>query len=151
MTKVVHYETNFYDWALYNAQLLREGRFSEIDVEHIAEELESLGKKDRREIISRFKILLGYLLKWQYQPDYRGRSWRGSIIEQRSEIKDLIAENPSLKPYQQEAVITAYPKAVGLATQETGLNVNVFPSTCPYTMKEILDDQFFPENRSPSK
>lgn len=147
MNQAADYETDFYAWALYNAQLLREGRLSELDVEHLAEELESMGKRDRRELISRFKILLGHLLKWQYQPDYRGRSWRGSIIEQRSEIRELIKENPSLRPYLPNSVIDAYSKAVELATKETRLSINTFPRECPYSLEKILDDDFYPENQ----
>lgn len=147
MNQSADYETDFYAWALHNAQLLREGRLSELDVEHLAEELESMGKRDRRELISRFKILLGHLLKWQYQPDYRGRSWRGSIIEQRSEIKELIKENPSLRPYLPDSIIDAYSKAVELATKETRLSINTFPRECPYSLEKILDDDFYPENQ----
>ena len=84
MNKSVEYDTDFYTWALHNAQLLRERRWSEIDVEHLIEELESMGKNNQRELNSRFKILLAQLLKWQYQPDHRSKSWQRSIDEQRS-------------------------------------------------------------------
>jgi hypothetical protein len=146
MSNPIDYETDFYAWALHNAQLLREGKLSEIDIEHIAEELETMGKNNQRELTSRLKILLGHLLKWQYQADYRGRSWRGSIIEQRSEIKDLLEENPSLKPILSQTICLAYPKAVNLASEETGLSKNTFPQTCPYSQEQILQNGFYPDH-----
>jgi len=146
MSNPIDYETDFYAWALHNAQLLREGKLSEIDIEHIAEELETMGKNNQRELTSRLKILLGHLLKWQYQADYRGRSWRGSIIEQRSEINDLLEENPSLKPILSQTIHLAYPKAVNLASEETGLSKNTFPQTCPYSQEQILQNGFYPDH-----
>lgn len=146
MSKPINYETDFYAWALHNAQLLREGKLSEIDIEHIAEELETMGKNNQRELISRLKILLGHLLKWQYQPDYRGRSWRGSIIEQRSEIEDLLEENPSLKSLLSSAINSAYPKAVALASEETRLSKTTFPQICSYSQEQILQKGFYPDH-----
>jgi hypothetical protein len=145
MKNTIDYQTDFYAWALHNAKLLRQKHFSELDIEHIAEELESMGKNNKRELTSRFKILLAHLLKWHYQPDYRGRSWRSSIVEQRSEITDLIEDNPSLRPLFEESVTNAYPKAVKFAVKETGLPTNTFPRTCPYSLEQILDEDFYPE------
>ena len=85
------YAQDFYTWAMRNAELLRQGRLQEIDVEHLAEELESMGRRERHELVSRLKILLGHLLKWQFQPAYRSSSWRGSIVEQRLQVRDLLA------------------------------------------------------------
>jgi hypothetical protein len=146
MGRITDYEKDFYGWALHNAELLRQGRLSEIDIEHIAEELESTGKRDRRELTSRFKILLAHLLKWQYQPKYRGRSWQRSVDEQRSEIIDLITDNPHLKNYISQSLIDAYPKAVKLAVKETRLSTNSFPLECPYSLENILAENFYPEN-----
>jgi hypothetical protein len=145
MKMTVDYDTDFHAWALHNAKLLRQGKFAELDVEHLAEELESMGKTNKRELTSRFKILLAHLLKWQYQPDYRGRSWRSSIVEQRSEISELTAENPSLKPLFNEVIADAYLKAIKFAAKETGLLVNTFPQKCPYSLEQIVDDDFYPE------
>jgi hypothetical protein len=136
------YDTDFYAWALHNAQLLREGKFSEIDIEHIIEELESMGKSDKRELTSRLKILIAHLLKWEYQPKRRGRSWKRSIDEQRIQITDLLSENPSLKSLWEEAKTNAYPDAVKLAVKETKLSS--FPTTCLYTTEELLDEDFYP-------
>lgn len=145
MNKAFDYEIDFYNWALHNAQLLREGKLSEIDVEHIAEELESMGKRDKRELISRLKILLAHLLKWQYQPGGRSTSWRGSIVEQRVQLNDLVVETPSLKKSQLlEAINTAYPFALALAVKETNIPISHFPQLCPFTKEEILNEDFYP-------
>lgn len=145
MNKTISYDTDFYAWTSYNAQLLREGKFAELDVEHIAEELESLGKNNKRELISRLKILIGYLLKWQYQPGGRSTNWRGSIVEQRLQLNDLIEYSSSLKPQLLEAITQAYPHAVELASDDTGFLESVFPEICPYSQEQILTKGFFPE------
>ncbi len=141
------YEQDFYAWATRNAELLRQGKLTEIDIEHIAEELESMGRRDRHELVSRLKILLGHLLKWEFQPLYRSSGWRGSITEQRLQIQDLLQFSPSLKPFLAEAVAAAYSDGVKLAAKETGLPRPVFPDACPYVIERILDDDFFPENQ----
>jgi hypothetical protein len=151
---MIDYKVDFHAWALHNAQLLRQGQLSEIDCEHIAEELESTGKSQRQEIVSRLKILLGHLLKWAYQFNqitakwpWEGGSWRGTIREQRMRINDLIQDNPSLKPYLPNAIRLAYPEAIELASEDTGFLASTFPEICPYTPECILDRQFFPECR----
>lgn len=106
MNKPVDYDTDFYAWALHNAELLRQGRFSEVDIKHVAEELEDMGSH-KPELTSRFIILIGHLLKWEYQPHYRGRSWRRSIDEQRLQINWLIQKKPSLKLGLLEAIAEA--------------------------------------------
>ncbi len=145
MNKAIDYETDFYAWASYHAQLLREGKFSELDVEHLAEELENMGKNNKRELVSRLKILIGHLLKWQYQPGGRSTSWRSSIVEQRLQINDLIADNPSLKPQLLEAITKAYSNAVELASDDTGFSESVFPKICPYSQEQILTKGFLPQ------
>lgn len=145
MNKAIDYDTDFCAWASYNAQLLREGKFSELDIEHIAEELESMGKNNKRELISCLKILIGHLLKWQYQLGGRSTSWRGSIVEQRLQLNDLIEYNPSLKSQLLEAIAKAYPHAVELASDDTGFLESVFPDICPYSQEQILTKGFFPE------
>jgi len=145
MTKLTAlYAKDFHAWTMQNAELLRQGRLTEIDAEHLAEELETMGRRDRHELISRLKILLGHSLKWEYQSAHRSGSWRGSIIEQRLQVRDLFAFSPSLKPFAAEAVAAAYGDAVKLACRETGLADSVFPHDCPYALAQILDDDFFP-------
>lgn len=143
MNKVVDYETDFYHWALHNAQLLKEGKFSELDVEHLIEELEDMGN-NRQELASRFMVLIGHLLKWEYQPNHRSSSWEGSINEQRLQINWLIQDKPSLKPNLLPAVTKAYPQAVKLAAKDTNLPQTQFPQECPYTLEQLLDEDFYP-------
>ncbi len=144
MSELIDYEKDFYAWAVHNAELLRQGKLSEIDVEHIAEELEGMGKNSKRELISRLKILLGHLLKWQYQSGKRSRSWRITIDGQRIQINDLLNDSPSLKPHLPKAVVDAYPAAVRLAVKDTHLSSSHFPKECLYTLEQILDEDFYP-------
>jgi hypothetical protein len=138
------YEQDFSFWLNSNIQLLKEARFNELDIEHLIDELESMGKRDKRELVSRFIILIAHLLKWQYQTDKQSTSWRCSIIEQRKKIAHLLKNEPSLKTYISEAIENAYPDAVDLASEETELPLSVFPTHCPYTQQHILD-KFYPE------
>ncbi len=139
------YEADFAAWALRNAQLLREGRIAEADLENISEELESLARKDRNELISHLVILLLHLLKYQYQKQRRNRGWRNSIVEQRYQVQRQLKLSPSLKPFLPTAMEEAYPDAVKLAVQETGLDKSVFPSEGPYTIEDVLREDFFGE------
>lgn len=140
------YEQDFYQWTQHNAQLLRDGKLTEIDNLHIAEELESMGKRDKRELISRLTILLAHLLKWQFQPQFRSKSWQFTLREQRSQIAKLLKDSPSLKPYlQEEGILEAYPDALEIANDETGLSVSAFPERCPYSIEQMFDKTFYPE------
>ena len=107
MNKIA-YETDFYGWANEQAALLREGRLHEADIENIAEEIESMGRSEKRELVSRLVVLLTHLLKWRYQPGGRGSSWRASVVVQRDRIADHLSDNPSLKPKIPEALTRAY-------------------------------------------
>jgi hypothetical protein len=98
------YESDFYAWANEQATLLREGRFAEADVENIADEIESLGRSEKRDLVNRLAVLLAHLLKWQFQPVWRGKSWRLTIKEQRRRLSEHLDENPSLKPLVGEAI-----------------------------------------------
>jgi len=145
MTTTSLYEQDIHAWTRQTAELLRQRRFQELDIEHLVEELETMGRRDRQELISRLKILLGHLLKWQYQPAHRSSSWRGSILEQRLCIRDLLKDAPSLKPFLAEAAKLAYDDGVRLASQETGLSTAQFPGTLAYALDSLLDDDWFPE------
>lgn len=145
MNKLFDYETDFYAWALHNAQLLREGKFSELDVDHLVEELEDMGN-NKLELASRFIILIAHLLKWEYQPERRGRSWERSIDEQRSQIDWLLQNKPSLKPGLTDAATEIYSRAVKLAAKETKFPLTHFPPACPYSIEQLLDEDFYPEN-----
>ncbi len=137
------YEKDFYAWSQQQAALLRAGRAGEADLENIAEEIESMGKTEKRELVSRLTVLLLHLVKWRYQPGKRGRSWRLSIKGQRVDIRDLLDQNPSLKPLVAQSVDQAWPRALIEAEKETGLEA--FPATCPWGAEALLDDDFWPD------
>jgi hypothetical protein len=138
------YKTDFHAWTLKAAELIRQHRFDEVNTDDLAEELDSMGKRERNEIANRLVVLLAHLLKWQFQPAYRSTSWRSSIIEQRKQIQRQIQSSTSVKPYVPEAVEDAYPDAVDIAARETLLSLERFPETCPYAIDEILDFDFYP-------
>jgi len=138
------YERDFYAWANEQASLLRAGRLSEADIENIAEEIESMGRSEKRELVSRLKVLLIHLLKWQFQPALRGNSWRLSIEEQRRGVADHMADNPSLKDRLPAALVSAYADAILAAARETGLDRRTFPSPCVWSFEQMMDDDFWP-------
>jgi hypothetical protein len=146
------YEQDFYGWIHHNIKLLQQGRIAEIEVNSLIEELESMAKRDRHELVSHFIILIAHLLKWQFQlkqlqnywDSWQGGSWRSSIIEQRLQIDRQLELSPSLKPHLLETIHKAYPRAVELASEETGLPRKIFPKSCPYTLGQLLDNKFFP-------
>lgn len=144
----VEYEQDLYAWAMRNVQLLREGRLTEIDAEHIAEELESMGRSEKYQLMNRLAILFAHLLKWQYQPEHRSGSWKGTIREQRKRLRKLFKENPSLKSEQiiAEVIFDAYDIGITRASVETGFAETIFPPDCPYTLDQALDENFYPEN-----
>jgi len=137
------YETDFYAWANQQAELLRAGKLSSADIENIAEEIESMGKGERRELESRLTILLLHLLKWLYQPAFRGNGWRLSVKEQRRKMARHLKQNPSLKATLGEALIDAYGDALIAAERETG--IAAFPAECPWSFETIMDAEFWPE------
>jgi len=139
------YEQDFYAWANEQAALLREGKLSAADIEHIAEEIESMGRTEKRELVNRLAVLLLHLLKWQYQPAMRGNSWRLSIEEQRYRLADHLADNPSLKAKLSESVSNAYRLALVEAERETGLSRSTFPVSCPWSFEQMMEDDFWPE------
>jgi hypothetical protein len=146
MSNAELYDADFYAWANEQAGLLRAGKFSEADIDHIAEEIESMGKTEKRELVSRLKVLMMHLLKWQFQPTGRSISWRLAVEEQRREVIDHLADNPSLRARLGEAVISAYASAVLGAARETGLDRAIFPPVCPWMFDEqIIAHDFWPE------
>jgi len=139
------YEADFHAWTQEQASLLHDGRWSEIDLANLIEEVASLGKQQRQELRNRLSVLMGHLLKWQYQPQKRSRSWLATIRIQRRDILGLLQDNPSLKSYLDQALLDAYPNARDLAMGETDLPEQTFPDLCLYSLVDILDDRFFPE------
>jgi len=139
------YNQDFYSWAQQQAELLRDGRLSELDAEHLLEEVLDMSGSKRRELKNRLAVLIAHLLKWQYQPGRRSRSWLLTIEEQRQEIADLLQENPGLKPEIAEQLNKAYRIAILQAAKETGLAKNVFPTECPWSFEQIINNEFLPE------
>ncbi len=128
-----------------NAQLLREGKVTQIDLDNLIEEIESMVGNQYNEFVNRLRLLLAHLLKWQYQPGLQSRSRRLTLKEQRKQIQRLIKHNPSLKAKIKTAFLEAYEEALILAEKETGLEGNTFPIECPYTFEECLEEEFYPE------
>jgi hypothetical protein len=143
------YDQDFYAWANEQAALLRAGKLAEADIENIAEEIESLGKSEKRELLSRLAVLLQHLVKWCFQPDRRGASWEATIIIQRRELEDHLADNPSLRAKLPEAVARAYGNAIVMAAGETALPRSTFPAECQWSFEQIMSEDFWPEPDAP--
>lgn len=139
------YDHDFYAWTNEQAALLRAGKLDAADVEHIAEEIESMGRTEKRELVSWLTVLLVHLLKWQYQPLLQGSSWRTTIRIQRIDIADHLIDNSSLKGQILEAIARAYTKARVEAAAETGLHEATFPLTAPWSFEQIMDEGFWPD------
>ena len=142
MTTKLLYESDFYHWTVDQVQSLRLGKLDNLDLKNLAEEIESLGNQQRSELENRLAILLGHILKWDLQPDLRGKSWRSTIREQRRQIQKLIIKNPSLKPYLEEAMAEGYESALDLVVRETPLDYKDLPQVCPYTITQVFDANF---------
>lgn len=139
------YDSDYYAWLNANAALLRAGRLSEIDVDQIAEELEDMGKSERRAIESWLKVLVLHLLKWQLQPMRRGVSWQQSIDNARDEIDRRLQDSPSLKPRLDEMIAARYPAIRRMAMRETGLPLDRFSDSCPFSVQDLLDQDYWPD------
>jgi Domain of unknown function DUF29 len=138
------YETDFCAWAVAQGQALRDRSWDDLDIENLIEEIEALARQQRQELRNRLAVLLGHLLKWEFQVSRRSRSWQATIRIQRREIELLLKENPSLKPYRDEALGLAYPNGRDLAISETDLPERTFPIDCPYGWDAVLDADFWP-------
>jgi hypothetical protein len=146
------YETDYYQWAKCNAELLQKGHFSELDIENLIEELEGMARSDRNELESRLIVLIAHLLKWQYQLNqlkeqwqgFEGQSWQRTVIEQRTQLERILGKTPSLKKSLIQVIKESYPYALKLATKETKLPIKTFPIACPYLIEQLLDEDFFP-------
>jgi hypothetical protein len=136
------YERDFYSWLMDQARHLREGRLDALDRENLAEEIESLGREQFNKLVSALRIAMLHMLKWDHQASLRSRSWVLSIVEQRLEIGDVLADNPGLKPRIGEAVARAYRRARIEAAKETGLEEAAFPTECPYLFDDIVKRNF---------
>lgn len=135
-------DDDFARWCAEQGALLRAGRLDQIDRDNLAEEIESLGRSDKREIRSRLLVLIHHLLKWQVQPEHRSGSWRATIRTQRDAILDLLTESPSLGPYPATVLAAQYALARANAADETQVPIGQFPAQCPWTVEQILDPDF---------
>jgi hypothetical protein len=146
------YETDFQGWIEEQMELLKKGRFSELDVPNLLEEMVDMGKSHYRELENLLMIILLHLLKWKYQlkqlqetwKEFEGKSWKNTIIEQRYQLHKLLKQNPSLNRFIPQTMKEIYADAVKLAAEETGLDKTVFPTSCPFISKEVLDNSFWP-------
>jgi Domain of unknown function DUF29 len=140
----VRYEDDLFAWTQEQAALLRAHAVDGIDWENLAEEIESMGGRDRRKLESRLTMILLHLLKWQAQPALRGASWRKTLRTQRREIRKLLKQSPSLRREVPAIIREAYADAVKDAIDETGLRAGAFPGTCPYAPDDVLDEDHLP-------
>jgi hypothetical protein len=138
------YEQDFYAWTQAQAEFLKQKSWQDLDVENLAEEIDALGRRERQELVSRLGVLLGHLLKWEFQPENRSKSWLATIREQRRKIRKLLEDNPSLKPYLSQACNDAYEDGVDLVVRETPLEYQQLPQVCPYPVDQILANDFLP-------
>lgn len=140
------YERDFYSWTQKQADLIREGRLAELDLDNILEELESMGRSDYRVLQSRLTVLFTHLLKWHFQPEKRkqGSSWERTIKEQRKQIGRLLLDCPGLKSKLDAMLPVAYERALEDAHDETDLPVSLFPKQCPWSFQQTMDKNFWP-------
>jgi Domain of unknown function DUF29 len=136
------YDTDFYQWTQTQAAALRAKDVAALDLEHLAEEIESLGKRDRRAVESYLEVILLHLLKWAYQSERRGWSWEKSLLQARNRLAKLLRDNPSLANQVPGFLDVAYPHARRLAALETSLPLTTFPATCPWASEQVLDEDF---------
>jgi hypothetical protein len=139
------YDQDFYAWSNEQAALLRAGKLGLADIEHIAQEIESMGKTEKRELVSRIRVLMLHLLKWRFQPLKRTASWEVSIKVQRMDLADHLKDNPSLTPLIPEVTEKAFKSALLDAMLETGLPETALPRTCPWSFEQMMAEDFWPE------
>ena len=144
-SQLTPYEADYARWCAEQGALLREGRLADLDRANLAEEIESLGRSDKREIESRLKVLLVHLIKYRFQPEGRSSSWRATIREQRARISKVLRESPSLRDYPSEALAEEYSFAVPEAMEEAKLPEGIVPDICPFAIEQVLDPDFLPE------
>ena len=140
------YDTDYLQWIETTVEKLRSQDYVNVDWENLIEEIEDMGRSERRSLESNLIVVLLHLLKWQYQPERRSGSWEGSIVEHRRRIRKALKESPSLKPYVEDVFAECYAEAVKQAKAETGLPLETFPTQCPYELTEVMDDGFLPQS-----
>jgi hypothetical protein len=139
------YEADFHAWTRDQAARLRESRPNAIDWENVAEEVESLGRSDKRAIESDLTVILQHMLKWLYQPEARKPGWKSTIYAHRRRIAKTVRESPSLRRYPAEVLAEEYEAARAGASDETDLPADRFPEVCPFTIEQVIDTGFYPD------
>ena len=140
------YETDYMQWIAATVGQLRCQDYAHVDWANLIEEIEDMGKRERRSLKSNLVVLLLHLLKWQHQPALRTGSWAGSIVEHRRRIHEALKDSPSLKPYLESVFAEAYRDAVKQAVAETMLLIEAFPNECEFELAQVMDEDFPPIN-----
>lgn len=138
------YDRDLYEWSMQTARLSREGRYAELDRLDLAEEVEAMGKSERRALEHRRVVLLVHLLKWECRPEQRFKSRQRTLIEQRKQVAKLLGDGPSLKPRLLDLLADAYERALRWAADETGVDESDFPQDCPYGAEQVLEPSYCP-------
>ncbi|GAB4551024.1 MAG: DUF29 domain-containing protein [Pleurocapsa sp.] len=140
------YDRDYHLWLEETAQLLKNRDFDQLDLENLIEEIETLGRSEKNKIISSLRLIYQHLLKWQYQPEKRSKSWTDTIDRERDNINDYIEDMPSLKKLldNPEAIAKAYSRGRRDAMKETG--INNLPQDCPFTIEQVLDPNYLPSS-----
>lgn len=138
------YEQDYCLWLAETSEKLKKGKFSQIDINNLIEEIEDMGRNQKNALESNLIVLIMHLLKWQYQPELRSGSWRSSIREHRRRILKALKDSPSLKPYLEKIWLECYQEARLQAADETGLAINTFPEQCLYRIENLLDSNYLP-------
>jgi hypothetical protein len=139
-----NYDGDFHEWALEQARALKNRQLSQLDWDNLAEEIESLGKSDQREVMSRLATLLIHLPKWRYQPERRAKSWSDTIARERLELLLIFEQSPSLKRFAETGFAKAYRLARGEAARQTGHGLRSFPAESPFSLSDTLSPDFWP-------
>ena len=138
------YDQDFFGWATRQADLLRRGRFAEADLANIVEEIETLGRSEKRELESAYRLICLHLLKLMFQPSHTTRSWLNTIVRERNTAERVLDDSPSLKPRRGALLRAAYRQARKEAAAETGLPLSIFPDAPPFTLDQVAADDFLP-------
>jgi hypothetical protein len=138
------YDQDYYLWIMRTIELLNQKKFGELDLTNLVEEIEDMGKSEKKSITSNLRILLMHLLKYKYQSDKRTNSWLFTIVEHRKRLQEAFKVSPSLRRYYEEVFLDCYQDARELASAETGLSMQIFSEVCPFTPEEALNPNYLP-------
>lgn len=139
------YEKDYHLWLQETVQLLQDGKLHDLDIPNLIEEIEDMGKSQRKAVKSNLKIIFVHLLKYKYQPEKRSNSWLSTLFEHRDRLAEDFTESPSLKTFFREIFEECYQKARKKASIETGLSLENFPLKCTFTPEQVLDIDYLPE------